>query len=78
MSEPRILQPSDYLTDQETSEHLLAWCKDPYLTPFSWPTDLCGYDQHVRFVKHRNKNWSGGDWIEFVRQYAIALTKEGE
>ena len=33
---------------------------------FSWPTDACGYDQSVRFVKHRNLHWHGGTCEEFV------------
>lgn len=40
---------------------------------FSWPTDCCGYAQHIRFVEHRNANWQGGDWKAFVTSYADEL-----
>lgn len=46
--------------------------------PFSWPTDPCGYDQHIKFVDHRNKNWDGEtpeQFKEFCFAYADALEK---
>lgn len=64
------------MNNKETKEHLLKWCKDPHWGHFSWPTDVCGYDQHIRFVIHRNKNWAGGsqkEFIDFVKDYAISL-----
>lgn len=64
------------MTDAETSAYLLQWCDKPHLHPFAWPTDSCGYTQHIRFVRHRNQNWTGGapsDFVEFVRQYALTL-----
>ena len=64
------------MTTQETKEYLLRWCEKPNLMPFAWPTDGCGYDQHIKFVKHRNKNWNGGspqEFIAFVKEYALSL-----
>lgn len=68
------------MTDAETRAHLLRWCDEPntrLYSAFSWATDSCGYDQHIKFVKHRNANWKGGSpeqFTEFVRQYALSLT----
>ncbi len=63
----------------ETAEHILKWCETPYKHGiFAWPTDACGYDQHIKFVNHRNSNWEGGsfeEWVEFVRAYARSLSK---
>ena len=67
------------MSNQETKDHLLKWCENPNFLPFSWPTDICGYEQHIKFVTHRNKNWEGGttkEFIEFVREYANSLCKE--
>lgn len=65
------------MTDEETKAWLLKWCDNPDMGVFSWPTDACGYDQHIRFVRYRNENWSGhgssGDFVEFVRAYANTL-----
>jgi hypothetical protein len=64
------------MTDQEVVEHLREWCKKPNLMPFTWPTDPCGYDQHIRFVHHRNKYWNGPkqkDFVPFVSKYADRL-----
>ena len=64
------------MSNQETKNHLLKWCDNPDFLPFSWPTDICGYEQHIKFVDHRNKNWKGGstkEFIQFVREYALSL-----
>lgn len=64
------------MTNQETKEHLLKWCEKPNFILFSWPTDSCGYDQHIKFVRHRNSNWKGGstqEFIAFVKKYALSL-----
>ena len=64
------------MNDAETKEHLLKWCDNPDLMPFAWPTDACGYDQHIKFVMHRNEHWKGNthqDFVDFVRQYAVSL-----
>ena len=57
---------------KETKEHLLEWVKNAHGV-FAWPTDACGYDQHIKFVKHRNKSWVGGDFKKFVSDYANSL-----
>lgn len=63
------------MTDAETAAHLRAYVEETH-GPFSWPTDACGYAQHIRFVTHRNANWSGGnrdEWRRFVLAYAATL-----
>lgn len=43
------------------------------------PGLLCGYRQHIKFVKHRNKNWTGeGDFNQFVIDYANSLVDKKE
>lgn len=67
------------MNNVETKAHLLKWCEKPNLRPFAWPTDGCGYAQHIKFVKHRNQSWNGGsprDFVEFVKQYALKALKE--
>ncbi len=65
------------MTDAETVAHLKAWADGGGSHGrWAWPTDPCGYDQHIRFAKHRNKNWHGGneaEFNEFVRDYANTL-----
>lgn len=63
------------MTDRETKEHLLRWVRQDH-EPFAWPTDVCGYEQHIKFVKHRNKNYTGGDFRQFVIDYANSLEDE--
>ena len=48
------------MNNKETAEYLRKWCKEIQASHFSWPTDACGYDQHIEFVSHRNKKWKGG------------------
>jgi len=63
------------MTDQETAAHIKEWLKTPK-DSFSWPTDACGYDQHIKFVEHRNKHWVGGNrasFLSFVSKYADDL-----
>jgi len=72
------------MTNAEAKAHLLKWVKQDL---FAWPTDGCGYDQHIRFVNHRNENWAdyyervGGDedetFRQFVVDYANSLKEEG-
>jgi len=44
------------MNNKETKQHLQEWVKSNHGT-FSWPTDACGYNQHMKFVLHRNNNW---------------------
>ena len=63
------------MTDKETADHLRKWVTESH-GHFGWPTDACGYDQHIRFVKHRNANWQGSSLEEFkafVLEYANEL-----
>ena len=68
------------MTDAETVAHLRNWANGGGNHGlYTWPTDACGYDQHIRFVKHRNENWHGGNQAEFndfVRNYADTLAGE--
>ena len=67
------------MNNKETAEHMRLFMEEPRM-PFSWPTDGCGYEQHIKFVQHRNENWKGGDWGQFVLDYAAQLetVREGE
>ena len=67
------------MTNKQTKKWILDWCDDEEKCPhntFSWCTDGCGYDQHIKFVEHRNKNWAGGnkkEFLQFMRYYANNL-----
>lgn len=69
------------MDNKETADYLRNWVKEPH-SPFSWPTDICGYDQHIKFVEHRNKNFdqiskmSNEEFKQFVLNYANELDKE--
>ena len=78
------------MTDIETRKYLLKWREDQDIMPFSWPTDACGYDQHIKFVRYRNDNWDEyffirqkqnplalpqKEFVNFVRDYAENLVK---
>jgi len=65
------------MNNAETKAHLLKWIKENNGV-FAWPTDACGYDQHIKFVHHRNKNRKGGDFNQFISDYANSLVKEEE
>lgn len=67
------------MSDHETATTIRHWVTNKAHSAFSWPTDGCGYDQHIRFVEHRNKNWSGGtaaEFDQFCLDYADALLAE--
>lgn len=67
------------MTNEETATHLRKYVEGQHGT-FSWPTDACGYDQHIKFVKHRNahideiSNMDDAKWKKFVLDYADSLT----
>jgi hypothetical protein len=65
------------MTNAKVVAHLREWVKQSHM-PFAWPTDGCGYGQHIRFVEHRNTNWHGEqkDFNQFVLDYADMLEKE--
>ena len=63
------------MSNAEVRTHLLEYVKRSK-TPFAWPTDGCGYEQHIKFVQHRNKNWRGGDFKQFIIDYANGLLEE--
>lgn len=67
------------MTNAQTAEHLRKYVEQPHGT-FSWPTDACGYEQHIKFVKHRNANsdkvseMNNEEWKKFILDYADSLT----
>ena len=78
------------MTDKETAATIRRWVTDDKAgkrSIWSWPTDPCGYDQHIRFVQHRNENWPGmagvrsdrehAAWWEFCEAYATKLERGG-
>lgn len=63
------------MTNKETAQHLREWVKTNHGN-FAWPTDACGYDQHIKFAEYRNKNWNGStreEFNKFVLDYADTL-----
>lgn len=65
------------MTDKETAQHLRMWIKANHGI-FAWPTDACGYEQHIKFVEHRNKNWNGStikEFEQFILDYANTLDR---
>lgn len=62
------------MTNKETAEYIRKALKRQRGV-FSWITDGCGYDQHIKFVQHRNDNWHGkpDEWNEFCLTYADEL-----
>ena len=65
------------MTDTETAAHLRQWVKRGN-GPFAWPTDACGYEQHIKFVDYRNANWTKErsqrqSFDDFVLEYADKL-----
>jgi hypothetical protein len=73
MSEPNM-------TDEETVAHLREWASGGgSYGVWAWPTDACGYNQHIRFVTFRNLYWENfeGTFADFVRWYADELQSRG-
>lgn len=62
------------MTNLETAAHLRKWVAKGH-NHFSWPTDACGHDQHIKFVRYRNDNWPDEkvDFDQFVLAYADLL-----
>jgi hypothetical protein len=44
------------MDNKHTIKHLRNYIKTAHGL-FSWPTDGCGYEQHIKFVTYRNENW---------------------
>ena len=67
------------MTNKECAAQIRQWVATGPHPPFSWVTDGCGYEQHLRFVKHRNAYWSGrtqAEFKQFVLDYADSLEQE--
>lgn len=73
------------MSDAETAAHLREWVRRDRMAkhgPFGWPTDGCGYDQHMRFVKLRNQHYdelaTREDYYALVLRHADQLAPRGE
>lgn len=66
------------MTDTETVAHLRRWLTEGRRSIWGWPTDPCGYSQHIRFVHWRNDYWDTyeGTFDDFVQEYADKLEAE--
>ena len=64
------------MTNKEVAEHIRNYYETTH-SHWSWPTDGCGYEQHIKFVKHRNKNWKGKTQKEF-KEFALAYANDIE
>ena len=65
--------PAPDMTDAETAATIREWCASTR-SHWSWPTDVCGYTQHIRFVRHRNEHFKpGDDFKTFALAYADSL-----
>lgn len=73
------MNDDDGMTDLETAAHIRRWAvRENSRGIFSWPTDGCGYSQHIQFVKYRNAKRYVSDlpWAGFVLEYADMLERE--
>jgi phage terminase large subunit GpA-like protein len=66
------------MTDVETAAHIRKYANGEIKRSiWSWPTDACGYEQHIKFAEWRNNKWC--DWPEdktfneFLFDYADRL-----
>ncbi len=64
------------MTNQETAQHFREYAQSSLNARWSWPTEGCGYRQHMKFMEYRNRNWQGGSKEElkqFLFGYADYL-----
>lgn len=66
------------MDNKQTAKHLRNWVKRTDKGLFCWPTDACGYEQHIKFVNYRNKFWTMAEakrktFNQFVLEYADML-----
>ncbi|OHB71896.1 MAG: hypothetical protein A2W23_06510 [Planctomycetes bacterium RBG_16_43_13] len=57
------------MTDKECADHIRAH-HNRNTSHWAWPTDGCGYEQHIKFVKYRNKYWQGRSYDKY-KQFAL-------
>jgi hypothetical protein len=65
------------MNNNETRIHLFEWVRRNH-NLFEWPTDACGYEQHIKYVDHRNKNWKRGtpqEYKRFIIDYVNSLVE---
>lgn len=72
------------MTNKQVIAYLRKWVEDVHGV-FAWPTDACGYEQHIRFVKYRNARLrettpenlkaanQQADYKSFILEYARKL-----
>ena len=65
------------MNNKETAAEIRRWVAGSKGN-FSWPTDGCGYEQHIAFVEHRNAEWRvpQHDFNAFCLAYADALEQK--
>lgn len=83
--EGEIIMPTEKeKTNKETAAHIREFMRTQHKRRhWAWPTDGCGYNQHIRFVGFRNR-WlttasSEGDtetYEQMVEKYCIMLEQE--
>jgi hypothetical protein len=64
------------MSDAETAAWIRTWCAAPRGL-YSWPTDPCGYEQHIKFVQRWNAHQRQGDLRAFALAYAEELDPVG-
>ena len=70
-------------TNKETAAHIRKFMQTRYKRGlWAWPTDGCGYDQHIKFVTALNK-WSSNTedtetYEQMVERYCILLEQDKE
>lgn len=72
-------------TNKETAAHIREFMQTRYKRRvWAWPTDGCGYDQHIKFVTALNK-WRTLDpdkdtetYEQMVERYCILLEQDKE
>jgi hypothetical protein len=69
----QVIELGPEMSDAETAATIREWCSKSR-SPWAWPTDPCGYEQHIKFVQHRNANLkTGEDFNAFALAYADTL-----
>ena len=68
----------DWRDDKFTIIHLRGYVATPDLhSHWSWPTDACGYEQTMRFLRYCNERmdeWKA-NWKKVTLEYADALER---
>ena len=81
MDKIKAEMPETLISNAETANRIRQYVESGPHGLFSWATDSCGYDQHCRFARYRNKNWNQEKAAQmsfnmFLLEYADLLEKE--